>query len=211
MSKVIIIGAGGLGKEVLEILHACPNLRNTQVLGFLDGNRALQGKEIAYGVKVIGTIGVPKDIGDGTGYIVAIGNNKSRKSIAGKSRVRFANAIHPSAIVPMYIEEGDIIIGAGAVLTEPSIQIGKHVHIDAGCVVSHDVVLEDYVRLNPGSLIMGECHIGEGAYIGAGAVIRNKVKIGSWTTIGMGSVVLKDVPNGETWIGVPAKPSTSSN
>ena len=203
MNKLIIIGAGGLGKEVLEILRSTRN--GAYIAGFLDDDRMLQGKEIAHGVKVIGYTRNVSDVMDGTEYIVALGDNKTRAMIANRSRVRFATAIHHSAIVPMYLTATDLIIGAGAVVTEPSVKIGNHVHIDAGCVVSHDVVLGNFVRLNPGALVMGGCVIGEGALIAAGAVIRDGVKVGAWATVGMGAVVLEDVPAGAMVFGVPAK------
>ena len=56
----------------------------------------------------------------------------------------------------------------------------------------------------------GRVHIGRGAVIGAWATVRSGVAIGAEATVGFNSLVTRDVPDGETVLGVPARPVRSS-
>jgi acetyltransferase-like isoleucine patch superfamily enzyme len=53
--------------------------------------------------------------------------------------------------------------------------------------------------------------IGDNAWLGANVVVLPGVKIGDGAIIGAGAVVTKDVPAGETWVGVPAKKLVLAN
>lgn len=83
--------------------------------------------------------------------------------------------------------------------------IGKGTIIDSLVHVAHSVVIGERCCIVAQAGIGGSVTIGSNTYIGFGAHIKNKVKIGSWVTIGMGAVILKDVPDGETWIGNPGR------
>ena len=48
----------------------------------------------------------------------------------------------------------------------------------------------------------------DGAYVGAGAKLIGPITIGAGSSIGANAVVLADVPAGQTWVGVPARPVT---
>jgi len=96
------------------------------------------------------------------------------------------------------------VICAGTILTT-DIRLGNHVQINLDCTVGHDTEMEDYVTLAPGVHISGRVKICRGAYIGTGASVIPGVTIGAKATIGAGAVVVRDVPAGETHVGIPAK------
>ena len=73
-------------------------------------------------------------------------------------------------------------------------------------VLTHDDHVGDFAILGAGARLGGGVAVGHGAYVGAGALVRESTDIGPSAMIGMGSVVLDDVPRGETWAGVPARP-----
>lgn len=122
----------------------------------------------------------------------------------------WASVVHVSAVLASdaVISEGVVIL-AGSVVN-PGAVIGKHAIVNSGVVVEHDVVVGSFVHLAPGSIIGGGVNVGAGAFIGLGARIRDHVGIGAYATVGLGAAVVEDVPNGETWLGVPARPSRKS-
>lgn len=83
--------------------------------------------------------------------------------------------------------------------------IGDNVKIDNLVHIAHGAKIGKNTLIVAGSVIGGSCEIGENCFIGMNASIKNKVKIGNNVTIGAGAVVLKDVPDGETWVGNPAR------
>ena len=83
--------------------------------------------------------------------------------------------------------------------------IGEGSKIDYNVHIAHNVKIGKHCLIVAGSIIGGSTEIGDNCYIGIGAMIKNKLKIGNNVTIGMGSVVICDIPDGETWVGNPAK------
>ena len=209
MNSVVIIGAGGFGREVLEIFKDHNRVSKTwNILGFIDENKELHGKMVN-GYPVLGDLDwLGKHNSSDLGCVCAIGACETRRRVVEKLEevgINFCNAIHPSVIMSEFVELGqDVIICAGSILTV-NISIGNHVHIDTNCTVAHDAVIGDYCRLNPGVRINGENHLGEGVYVGTGGTFIQKVSVGNWATIGAGAVVIDDIPERVVAVGVPAK------
>jgi UDP-3-O-[3-hydroxymyristoyl] glucosamine N-acyltransferase len=103
----------------------------------------------------------------------------------------------------VHIFEGANIVRGTA--THDTTRIGKGTKIDYGVHVAHNVQIGENCLIIAGTVIGGSAVIGDNCYLGIGCMIKNKVKIGNNVTVGMGAVVLKDVPDGVTVIGNPAK------
>jgi sugar O-acyltransferase (sialic acid O-acetyltransferase NeuD family) len=209
LDSVIIIGAGGFGREVLEIFKDQNQIKKRwNIAGFVDDNSKLQGKMIN-GFPVLGGLDWLKERNnDNLGCVCAIGQPEIRKKVVSKLRkigVKFYNAVHPSVIMSEFVKLGeDVIICAGSVLTV-NIKIGDHVHIDTNCTIAHDVVIESYCRLSPGVRINGHDRLGEGVFIGSGATLVQEISVGDWSTVGAGAVVTEDISDNVIAVGMPAK------
>ncbi len=208
--KVVVIGAGGFGREVLDVIEAVNAVGpKWQVLGFLDDNPRLAG-ETYRGYRILGKVdwlGMHRT--QAIEAIVAVGNNTTRRSIVRRVSEfggKFCTIIHPAAILTPFVKIGDgVVITAGCILTN-RITIGNHVILNLDVTVGHDSVLEDFVNLNPGVHINGSNLVGEGAYIGTGAVTIQDIAIGKWSIVGAGAVVVDNLPERVLAVGVPAKP-----
>jgi sugar O-acyltransferase (sialic acid O-acetyltransferase NeuD family) len=210
MQNIVILGAGGFGREVLDIMIAQNKVsKRWKILGFVDENPKLKGK-VLNGYRVLGSFDWfsevdPKEIN----VVCAIGDNVSKKKVVEKAKglgLRFANVVHPSVIMTEFVTLGEgVIICAGCILTN-QITIGNHVIINLDVTIGHDSIIEDFCTLSPGVHISGRNKIGEGANVGTGAVTIQGIAIGRWSIIGAGAVVVQDIPDKVIAVGIPAKP-----
>lgn len=194
---VYLFGASGHGKVIKDILNA----NGVKVEAFVDDNPD---------VKECGGRPVVHDAAGLSPMIVSIGVNKVRKMIverlrSGNPMIRFATAIHPSAVISpsAKIGEGSVVM-AGAVVNADAV-IGKHCIVNTGATIDHDCVVGDYCHVAPGAHISGGTHVGEGTWVGVGSSVIQCLNIGKNCMIGAGSVVVKDVPDNVTAFGCPAK------
>jgi acetyltransferase-like isoleucine patch superfamily enzyme len=86
-----------------------------------------------------------------------------------------------------------------------NIKVGRCFHANLYSYVEHDCVIGDFVTFAPGVHCNGNVRIGDYAYIGSGAIIKQGLTIGRGATVGMGAIVTKDVPEGVTVVGNPAR------
>ena len=209
VKSVVVVGAGGFGREVLEIFKDHNRVSKTwNILGFIDENEELHGKMLN-GYPVLGGLNwLRKHNNDNLGCVCAIGTCEPRRRVVERLQrigINFHNAIHPSVIMSEFVELGqDVIICAGVILTV-DIKIGDHVQINLNCTIGHDVVIERYCTINPMVAINGNDHLGEGVYVGTGTTFIQGVSVGDWSAIGAGAVVIDDIPENVIAVGVPAK------
>lgn len=198
--QVIVIGAGGHGKVVADIVLC----RGDELLGFLDDNEGLPA-EVA-GIPVLGGISRCKDYPDAS-FVIAIGSSAIREKIARRLEgVRWYTAIHPAAVVSKLNTQ----IGAGSVVmanavVNPSAHIGKHCIINTAAVVEHDNRIGDFGHLSVGAKLGGTVSIGDHTWIGIGAVVSNNISICDCCMIGAGAVVVHDIKESGTYVGIPAR------
>ncbi|MGN6326410.1 NeuD/PglB/VioB family sugar acetyltransferase [Pseudolysinimonas sp.] len=197
---VLLLAAGGLAREVLGA-----DLPGIDVIGLLDDDPARVGAEIG-GRPVLGGIDLARERPEQ--LLVCAGSGAARRRIVeriGAGDERFATAIDASVRIPAgcTVGAGSILL-AGTVLTA-DVTVGRHVVAMPDVVLTHDDVIADYATLAAGVRLGGGVHVGEAAYLGMSGAVRQNLRIGADALIGMGAVVLRDVPPGETWVGVPAE------
>lgn len=207
MKNIVIIGAGGVGRETSLIIQQINELEPTwNLIGFIDDNKDNWGKVIN-GYSVIGGIDSLEFLTPDTYVLIAIANYEVKKKIVNKinNKLKFATIIHPKVWVHDYMTIGEgTIIYEGAILTA-NIEIGNHVIISPKCGVGHDSIIKDYVSLLWNVNVSGNDIIEEGVMMGSGSTVIQGKKIGKGSNIGAGAVVIEDVDSFSTAIGVPAK------
>lgn len=205
---MLIVGAKGFAKEVLEICYQNKNLKNIvffddisiDMPSFLYNKFPVLRNEqqvIDYFAKYDNE------------FTIGIGNPVLRKKIYDKFILlggKFSSTISTNAYIGNFgnqIGEGCNIMLNVAITND--VNIGKGVIINQLSSIGHDVIVGDFVEICPNVSISGNCIIGNNSFIGTGAIILPKVRIGENVTIGAGAVVSKDLPDNCVAVGIPAK------
>lgn len=205
--QIVIIGTGGMAKEIWGL---CTDIGQRSklkdmVLGFVTERAGHIDTFMGMPVLAADTEFLMEARRN---CVIANGAPDTRRKIAGMylgSAHNFPKVIHPAACIFGVPELGrGVTIMPGGVI-QPDVRIDDFVHINMGANIGHDVKIGRYSVINHGAGISGNVTIGEACLIGAGAIIIGGNTIGDGAIIGAGAVVTRDVPPGETWIGVPAK------
>ncbi|MDJ0646044.1 MAG: acetyltransferase [Flavobacteriaceae bacterium] len=204
--NLVIIGAGGLAREVYDLALVCyGNDPNFKIKGFLsDGPSNIQ--KLGY-PGVLGNV-AEYDVMAEDVFICAIGNVRDRKKtveiIKGKNG-EFINLIHPSAIISPSANIGiGVCIKAFCVISN-DVSIDNYTYLQSSVIMGHDVKIGKYCQINSFSFFAGHVTIADLVSVNAGARIVQNVKVEAEAIVGMGSVVLNRVRKGTTVFGVPAK------
>lgn len=207
MNRLLIIGASGFGREVLDWALDIPSdRRDWEIGGFLDADpSALDG----YGID-LPILGDPlsRQPARTDRFVCAIGEPVTKLKICRELQsrgARFATLIHPTAILGRHrrIGEGCVICPRGGMTSH--VALGDFVTLNAYAGLGHDAVVGDGCTLSGYSEVTGKAILGEGVFLGSHAVILPGVKVGEYARIGAGSVVVRNVPPRASMFGNPAK------
>jgi sugar O-acyltransferase (sialic acid O-acetyltransferase NeuD family) len=205
MRDIVIIGAGGFGREVKWLIDEINrNSPQWNFLGFVDDGLEV-GSDI-FGNVILGDIDWLLD--KKLSVVCAVGDPIIKKKILRKisnTQNNYPILIHPSVIQSdsIQIDEGTIIC-AGTIMTV-NINIGKHVIINLDCTIGHDVEISDYCTILPSVNVSGEVLISDCVSVGTGTQIIQQVRIGENSIIGAGAVVSKSLPENIVAVGIPAR------
>lgn len=204
--QVVIIGAGGHGKVVLDILRAAGRY---EPVGFLDADPALAGTVVG-GLPVLGPANLLPRLRQQKvrGAVVAIGDNRARREYAGLVReygLERVSAVHPAASVSPTARLGaNVVVAAGAVVCTEA-RVDDSAVVNTAAVVDHEGHVGEAAHVAPAACLAGRVRVGPLAFVGIGAQVIQCRSVGEGSVVGAGAVVIEDVPPWATVVGVPAR------
>ncbi|MDR6301803.1 acetyltransferase [Mesonia maritima] len=210
MEKIVIVGAGGFGREVKMLIDQINNANSTplyEIEGFYDDAEGLPN--LINGIPLLGSLKNLSERNDLISVALGVGIPKVKKEIAlslKNKNFRFPTLIHPNVYMgdEVNIGKGSIICANNIITC--NINMENFVTLNLSCTTGHDTFIGDFCSFMPSVNISGEVKIKESVYVGTGAKIINQLEIGENTTIGAGAVVAKSLPANCTAVGIPAKP-----
>ena len=207
MKKLVIIGAGGMGRSVYCIAKGCIGYGTEFVVkGFIDDDLSQLDNFEGY-PPVLGTID-DYVIEEDDIFVCSIGDTKTKKIICEKLKARgakFQTLIHKTAIVRQNAKIGDGCIIADFASVGADCTIGENSLVQAFAIAAHDCKIGNYVRIDTHATCVGGVVIEDTATIHTSAVVSHNVVVGEGATVAALSFVIKKVKPGTTVYGNPAK------
>lgn len=205
---MLIIGAKGFSKEVLEICHSNNDLEN---LVFYDDVNPNTANRLYEKFTVLKSIEEAKEyfLTVDNRFTLGIGNPSMRKTISEMFKDIggvLTSTISPKADIGSY----GVRIGKGANILDGAkisndVIIGEAPIIYYDSIITHDVSIGDFAEISPNVKILGRAVIGDFCQLGAGSIILPDISIGNNVTLGAGTVVTKDLPDYCTAVGIPSR------
>jgi sugar O-acyltransferase (sialic acid O-acetyltransferase NeuD family) len=195
--KIYLFGSSGHAKVIIDILQ----LNKEEIVSiFVD--RPAYSELLGIPVQDYTKVDFIDPINK---FIIAVGDNFTRKQLSSRWKGGYKMAFHPKAVISSNVEisEGSVIM-ANAIVNSGSI-IGKHVIINTGALVEHDCKIENFSHISPMAALAGNVTVGEGTQIGINATVKQGITIGKWAIIGAGAVIIKDVPDFAVVVGNPGR------
>lgn len=205
---MIVAGAKGLAKEVLEIFSQKKALEG---LYFFDNVSTDIPAKLFDRFPIVRSFDEARNVfrqtGD-TSFCLGLGNPLLRRRLFEEFQKiggRLVSVVSPGAEIAEFgtvLGPGCCIL-PGAVITS-SVTLGRGCLVNPNATISHDCILGDFVEVSPGANITGNCHIGDYTFVGSNCVVLPKISVGRNVTVGAGAVVTKDIPDNSVVSGVPA-------
>ncbi len=206
MKNLIILGAGGFGREVYDLANYChTDNSDFRIKGFLSDD-PIDVESLGY-PPVLSTI-EGYEIKENDLFIPAIGNVHDRKKVVEiilRKGGKFITLIHPFAVISPSARIGQGVAVKAFCVLASDVVIGDYTFLQSSTIFGHDVHIGNFCQINSFSFFAGCVKVNNLVTVNAGTKIVQGRQIGEASTIGMGSIVLKDVPTGVKVFGNPAR------
>jgi len=206
MKKLLIVGAGGFGRELYVWAGQHPDCgRAWTVAGFLDDN--LDALAPFGSFAPVSPLAGHKPSADNL-YLAGLGMPSLKEQLVAPlvaAGAEFLTFVHPQAHLGARVKLGQgVVICPGAILSV-DIEIGDFAMINLNCTIGHDATLGPWTSLSAQCDITGHVRVADRVFMGSRASIIPGKTVGSRSIVGAGAVVVRDVPAGVTVVGIPAR------
>ena len=204
--RILIVGAGGFGREVLQWARDAWPEHASRIAGFLSAEHdRLEQHACSHEI-----IGDPEryEPRPGDAVLLAIGIPVVRRQVAESLRSRgavFLNLIHPSAIVAATATIGEGAIVCPYAIVSDAARVGAFVLMNYHASLGHDASAGDYAVLSPYATLGGNAHIAEDVFMGLHASVGPGRRIGARSKVSANSCALSDAPPESIVYGAPGR------
>jgi sugar O-acyltransferase (sialic acid O-acetyltransferase NeuD family) len=208
--NVVIVGAGGHGREVLDILRAQSQYDSGLAFkGFVADEQPAIDLLGRLNATWLGAIDDYLSRSLAGSFVIGVGDSKKRAHIANKFEAKGhepVTLIHPTATLgeDVHLDPGVVIASHVSITT--NVRIGQHTHINLNATVSHDCRISGYVTISPHCSVSGNVILKEQVSLGTNSTILQGLTVGKGSVVGAGAVVISDVAPYITVAGIPARP-----
>ena len=208
-TKLVIFGAGGLGKEIINLIKAINNINDRyELLGFVvDKNYYIESQRV-HEYPVLGTDEWIINHANEVKCVCAIGRPLERRAVMQRLEakgVSFETLIHPDCFIDDTAMIGDGTIMQSRCSVSCDVTIGKGTLLNGDVIIGHDCKIGEYVTIYPRGQISGKAVIEDGCLLGSMTFLNEKVRVGSEAVVAPGSIVLSRVKERTHVMGNPAK------
>ncbi|EJS60853.1 MULTISPECIES: acetyltransferase [Bacillus] len=203
--RIIMIGVGGHSKVIRDIILSYGNY---EIIAQLDDvYKELKIEDGVYFGPISAAVKLMDEHVD-TKFVIAIGNNRTRKIIMEQLEIpshRYATLIHKQSIVSLSAKIGTGTVIMPGAIVNADVEIGNHVIVNSGAIIEHDNKINDFAHISPNAVLTGSVTVGIGVHIGAGVNVIPNITIGNWSVIGAGATVIRDIVANCKAVGIPAR------
>jgi sugar O-acyltransferase (sialic acid O-acetyltransferase NeuD family) len=208
LTPIVIVGAGGLGREVYQWAQDCIAAGAAwQIRGFVDDDSSAMEK-FNYEKDDAKILGAPDDYPAQADdhLLIALGDVRQRKTMAERLKgAQFATLVHPSANVAATARLGQGTLVCPFALVGPDAQVGEQVVLNFYASVAHDAQVGDFSVLCPYATVNGNAQLDSGVFVGTHATVTPGRRVGSDSKVNANTAVMRDVDRGSYVVGVPGR------
>lgn len=211
---LFIYGAGGAGCEVYDMVvrNDYFNKKYSSVYFVVDRLYAQEGD--FYGIKIVHFENCRQYMDqEGGEFVITVGEPSVRKLLAEKVKragYSLATLVDQTAVIAdtVTMEEGCIVYAYAIISSDTTIH--ENCLIMFQSIIGHHAVVGKNCVICPKATVGGHSTVGEQTFLGLGSSMIQGAKIGENVIVGLGSMVFRDIPDGATVVGNPARVTKGS-